>query len=340
MRTSDFDFELPEASIARRPASARDASRLLVLPKGGELEHRGFAEIEALLRPGDVLVVNDSRVLPARLRAHKAGSGGKVEVLLVESEADDSSWIAMLGASKRVKAGGRLLLSTGEAIEVLEERGEGFYLLKLPRPGPELAHALGELPLPPYLDRAADAQDGERYQTVYAGEGRSVAAPTAGLHFTEALLERLAAIGVERHAVRLDVGPGTFMPVRSDELSEHRMHRERFEVSETTAAALERARAEGRRVVAVGTTSMRVLESFEGPVTPGAGSTDIFIKPGHVFRHVDAMLTNFHLPKSTLLMLVAAFAGTERILAAYREAVASGYRFYSYGDAMFLERAA
>lgn len=331
----DYDYALPPEQIAGRPAPARDASRLLHVAPQGVRAHLGFSDIEALLHPGDVLVVNDSRVLRARLEARKLETGGRVEILLVEPEAD--GWLALLGASKKVREGQILALAGGEHVEVREDRGGGMYRVHLPEPAPVLAARHGALPLPPYLNRPADGQDDERYQTVYArGEERSVAAPTAGLHFTPELLARLEARGIERRAVTLHVGPGTFLPVRTEDEADHEMHAERYEVNENTARALRRAREEGRRLVAVGTTAVRVLESFEGRA--GAGSTQLFIRPGFRFRWVDALLTNFHLPRSTLLMLVAAFGGRGRVLDAYREAVREGYRFYSYGDAMFLER--
>lgn len=347
MHLSDFDFELPDELVARHPLPRRDESRLLHLTADGGRAHLRFGDdLPGLLRPGDLLVVNDSAVLPARLWARKAGTGGRVEVLLVEPVRGDGHdtarrWLALLGASKRPRVGARLEIEAGAVLEVTAEAGEGFFEIELPEPASDLTARCGELPLPPYMGRSAEPADAERYQTVYADLARrgSVAAPTAGLHFTPELLERLEDQGVERVAVTLHVGPGTFLPVRTEDPREHRMHRERFEVRPEVAAALERARAEGRRVVAVGTTVTRVLESFSGPVEPGAGSTDLFIRPGHVFRWVDAMITNFHLPRSTLVMLVSALAGRERILAAYREAVERRYRFFSYGDAMFIERA-
>lgn len=337
MRLSDFDFELPEGAIARRPADRRDHSRLLRLDRRtGAWAHQQFFQLPELLQPGDLLVVNDSKVLKARLYTHKEGSGGKVEVLLIEpaSPTDDRRWRAMVAASKPVRAGARLVLAGAGPLVVEAVEGEGFVVVHLPEPALSLTERLGALPLPPYMERPAEAADAERYQTVYAAAGKegSVAAPTAGLHFTPELLEALARRGIERASITLHVGPGTFLPVRSDDVSQHRMHAERFVIPEETALAITRAKAEGRRVVAVGTTVVRTLESG----TSGLGSTTLFIKPGFEFRTVDALITNFHLPRSTLLMLVSAFAGTERVLAAYREAVASGYRFYSYGDAMLI----
>ncbi len=336
MRIEDFDYELPDEAIARHPAQKRDASRLLVLDRTrAEVSHHVFSELPALLARDDLLVVNDTRVLPARLAAKKSATGGRVEILLIEP-IDDSPviWRAMVAASKGVRAGAKLDLSDGSVATVISEEGEGFVLLELPRPAVELARMMGEIPLPPYLGRCADADDTTRYQTVYArGEERSVAAPTAGLHFTPELFDRLAAAGISRAEITLHVGPGTFLPVRVDDVEKHRMYPERFEVSPETAEKLRNAR---QRVIAVGTTVTRVLETIGRPAQAHRGATDLFLRPGHVFRGVDAMITNFHLPRSTLLMLVSAFAGRDRILAAYREALARGYRFFSYGDAMLI----
>lgn len=285
-------------------------------------------------------MVNDSKVLKARLHTQKEGTLGKVEVLLVEplNATDDRRWKAMVAASKPVRAGTRLLLPGAGPLVVTAVRGEGFVEVELPEPAVPLTERLGALPLPPYMDRPAEAADAERYQTIYAEVGKegSVAAPTAGLHFTPELLKALQDRGVERVALTLHVGPGTFLPVRTDLVEEHVMHQERYVVPEATARAISLAKAEGRRVVAVGTTVVRTLES-QVPVVAGPGATAIFIKPGFHFRVVDALITNFHLPRSTLLMLVSAFAGREPILEAYAEAVSRGYRFYSYGDAMLID---
>jgi len=347
MKVSDFDFELPEALIAQAPVTPRDASRLLRLPPGGPPEHRRFAELPQLLRAGDLLVFNDTRVIPARLLGVKAGSGGRVEMLLVEpmgaGVALPRRWRAMGQASKPIREGAALVFGDGAlGATVVRAEGEGFYLLELDREGAGLEAALarvGRLPLPPYIRREPDAGDAERYQTVFARHPGSAAAPTAGLHFTPALLEALAASGVERASVTLHVGPGTFLPIRGDSLEGHRMHEERYQVPPETVRAVAACRARGGRVVAVGTTAVRTLESASGPsgLAAGDGRTALFVRPGHAFRSVDALVTNFHLPRSTLLMLVCALGGTSRVLAAYREAVDAGYRFFSYGDAMLVE---
>jgi S-adenosylmethionine:tRNA ribosyltransferase-isomerase len=342
MNLSDFDYDLPEALIAQDPVSPRDASRLLVLPPGGGApHHRTFAELDRLLSPGDLLVFNDTKVIPARLVGRKA-SGGKVELLLCEPLEGGLGrrWRAMGQASKPIRPGATVTLD-GLAATVDAVEGEGFYLVTLDREGEALLSALeraGRVPLPPYIRRAPSAGDRERYQTVWARSPGSAAAPTAGLHFTEPLLARLEARGVRRTAVTLHVGPGTFLPVRGDSLEGHRMHAERYEVPEAAAVEVAAGRARGGRVVAVGTTTVRTLESaWDGArVAPGAGRTALFIRPGHAFRAVDLLVTNFHLPRSTLLVLVCAFGDRDRILAAYREAVARGYRFFSYGDAMLV----
>jgi S-adenosylmethionine:tRNA ribosyltransferase-isomerase len=343
MKLSDFDYDLPEELVAQEPVSPRDASRLLVLPAAGPPAHRRFADLEALLDPGDLLVFNDTKVIPARLVGRKP-SGGKVELLLCEPLEGGLGrrWRAMGQASKPIRAGTVIELD-GLAARIEASEGEGFYEVLLDREGEALEAALeraGRIPLPPYIRREPGALDRERYQTVWARAPGSAAAPTAGLHFTGGLLARLDARGVRRVAVTLHVGPGTFLPVRGDSIEGHRMHPERYEVSAEAAAAIDLCRARGARVVAVGTTTVRTLESaFDGArVAAGTARTSLFVRPGHAFRAVDALVTNFHLPRSTLLMLVCAFAGTARVLAAYREAVRERYRFFSYGDAMFLER--
>jgi S-adenosylmethionine:tRNA ribosyltransferase-isomerase len=354
---SDYDFELPEAQIAQAPLGARDASRLLVVHRAsGAWSHRHFTDLPGLLREGDLLVVNNARVIPARLLGAKVGTGGRVELLVVRpaaptltSEAlggatESLEWICLGQASKGLKPGARVDFPEGLQAEVLEALGGGEYRVRFQAgPGTSLSDVLqkaGRLPLPPYITREPEAADAERYQTVYARASGAVAAPTAGLHFTEALFAALAAKGIHRAEVTLDVGPGTFLPVREENLEKHHMHPERYTIPEATAQSIQKARAEGRRVVAVGTTVVRTLESATDPATgallAGPGETTLFIRPGFSFRQVDVLLTNFHLPRSTLLMLVSALLGRERALAAYREAVAAGYRFFSYGDAMLV----
>jgi S-adenosylmethionine:tRNA ribosyltransferase-isomerase len=354
---SDYDFALPEAQIAQAPLAARDASRLMVVSRGsGSWVHRHFADLPGLLREGDLLVVNDARVIPARLLGTKVGSGGRVELLVVRPAANTLTsqalggatealeWVCLGQASKGLKPGARLAFSGGLEAEVLEALGGGEYRVRFQAaPGTSLAEVLeqaGRLPLPPYITRPPEAADAERYQTVYARASGAVAAPTAGLHFTDATFAALEARGISRVEVTLDVGPGTFLPVREEDLGQHRMHPERYFIPEATAHAVRRAKAEGRRVVAVGTTVVRTLESAwdaeRGGLREGAGETEIFIRPGFRFQAVDVLLTNFHLPRSTLVVLVSALLGRERTLAAYREAVAAGYRFFSYGDAMLV----
>ncbi len=345
MKLSDFDFPLPEELIAQAPVTPRDASRLLVVPPDAPSRHAGFADLPDLLEPGDLLVFNDTKVIPARLVGRKP-TGGRVELLLCEPLEGGLGrrWRAMGQASKPIRAGVALEFD-GLAARVDAVEGEGFYAVTLDREGAALEAALaraGLIPLPPYVRRDPSPEDAIRYQTVFARAPGSAAAPTAGLHFTEPLLARIAARGVARTAVTLHVGPGTFLPVRGDSVEGHRMHGERYVVSPEAATEIAAARARGGRVVAVGTTSVRTLESAwrNGAVAAGEGRTELFIRPGHALRAVDSLVTNFHLPRSTLLMLVCAFGGTDRVLAAYREAVAARYRFFSYGDAMFLPRRA
>jgi S-adenosylmethionine:tRNA ribosyltransferase-isomerase len=344
MQVADFDYQLPEELIAQAPVTPRDASRLLVLPATGPVEHRPFAALPSLLREGDLLVFNDTRVIPARLIGVKEGTGGKVEMLLVDPLGGDlpRRWRAIGKAGKAIREGARLRF--GDLSAVVERvEGEGFYELLLDREGAALEAAMaaaGRLPLPPYIRRAPDAADAERYQTVFARRPGSAAAPTAGLHFTPGLLAALEARGVQRTAVTLHVGPGTFLPIRGDTLEGHRMHEERYEVPEAAVEAFEACRARGGRVVAVGTTSVRTLESAfrVGRLHAGSGRTALFVRPGHAFGAVDLLVTNFHLPRSTLLMLVCALGGRQRVLSAYQEAIACRYRFFSYGDAMLLAR--
>ena len=332
MDVAEFDYELPEELIAQAPLPERDASRLLVLPRrSGNPQHRTIRDLPELLRAGDLLVVNDARVIPARLHGHKEGSGGKVELLLVEPLAG-GDWLALGQASKPLRPGTRVEV-LGSSIEVVEARGGGELVVRLPLRGEALWNFLddaGEMPLPPYIRRPSGPADRERYQTMFARERGAVAAPTAGLHFTPALIDALQARGIRIAPITLHVGPGTFLPVRTKRVEDHRMHRERYFVPDETARELDRA----ERVIAVGTTALRTLEASGGRSGPGA--TDLFVKPGYEFRTVDGLLTNFHLPRSTLLMLVAAFAGLDRTKAAYREAIAARYRFFSYGDAMLI----
>ncbi len=339
MLRSDFHFDLPPELIAQQPPAERGDSRLLALDgTDGRLQDARFDDLPGFLRAGDLLVFNDTRVIPARLHGVKAGSGGRVEVL-VERILDARRVLAHLRASKSPKPGTRLWLEQAVGAVVLGRAGELYELgFEDARPVPAILDAHGHIPLPPYIDRPDAPADAERYQTVYARAPGAVAAPTAGLHFTPAMLERLAAAGIGRAFVTLHVGAGTFQPVRTEHISEHRMHAESVEVSAGTVAAVAAARARGARVVAVGTTAVRSLESAAagGELRPFAGDTDIFITPGYRFRVVDALVTNFHLPESTLLMLVSALAGHAQVMAAYRHAVAARYRFFSYGDAMFV----
>ncbi|WP_207061654.1 tRNA preQ1(34) S-adenosylmethionine ribosyltransferase-isomerase QueA [Motiliproteus sp. SC1-56] len=340
MRVKDFHFDLPEELIARFPAAQRTGSRLLCLDgNSGALAHRGFAEILDLFAPGDLAVFNDTRVIPARLFGQKA-SGGKIE-MLVERIQDDHNALAHIRASRAPKPGATLLLEGVLEAEVTGREGNLFQVrFKGERPLLQWLEEVGHMPLPPYMEREEQATDRERYQTVYGQRPGAVAAPTAGLHFDEALLAALRDKGVELAFVTLHVGAGTFQPVKVETVHEHQMHSEYIEVSEAVCERVRATRARGGRVVAVGTTSVRCLEtaSREGRIQPYSGDTDIFIYPGYRFKTVDVLVTNFHLPESTLLMLVSAFAGTEHVRAAYAEAVAQKYRFYSYGDAMFITR--
>ncbi|BBP85239.1 MULTISPECIES: tRNA preQ1(34) S-adenosylmethionine ribosyltransferase-isomerase QueA [unclassified Pseudomonas] len=338
MRVADFHFELPEHLIARHPLSERRASRLLVLDgPTGELAHKGFADLLGYLRPGDLMVFNNTRVIPARLFGQKA-SGGKLEIL-VERVLDSHRVLAHVRSSKSPKPGSTLLIDGGAEATMLA-RHDALFELGFAEEVLPLLDRLGHMPLPPYIDRPDEDADRERYQTVYARHAGAVAAPTAGLHFDEALLESIAAKGVETAFVTLHVGAGTFQPVRVERIEEHHMHREWLQVDQEVVDAVAACRARGGRVIAVGTTSVRSLESAarDGTLKPFSGDTDIFIYPGKPFHVVDALVTNFHLPESTLLMLVSAFAGYPETMAAYAAAVEQGYRFFSYGDAMFITR--
>jgi S-adenosylmethionine:tRNA ribosyltransferase-isomerase len=342
MKTADFDFELPAALIARHPARPRDRARLLEV--GERLVDRGVGDLPELLVAGDVLVVNDTRVLPARLDGVRVGAS--VEVTLHRREAP-ARWRAFARPAKRLHRGDVIEFAPGFAAEVAGRGPEGDVVLQFAGDDAELLRQLdtyGRIPLPPYIRRAAaDPRDRDDYQTVFAARAGAVAAPTAGLHFTPTLLAALAAHGVATVALTLHVGAGTFLPVRVEDVRDHRMHLEYGEIGAAAAQRINQARAAGHRVVAVGTTSLRLLETAarpDGALATFAGETDIFITPGYRFKMVDLLLTNFHLPRSTLFMLVCAFAGTARMRAAYAHAIAAGYRFYSYGDCCLLQRAA
>ncbi|WP_374019652.1 tRNA preQ1(34) S-adenosylmethionine ribosyltransferase-isomerase QueA [Paenibacillus thiaminolyticus] len=336
-----FDFHLPERLIAQTPLLDRTASRLLALNRRtGEMEHRTFPDIIEYLKPGDLLVLNDTRVIPARLFGVKPDTGGHVEVLLLKQEQDDM-WEVLAKPAKRLKKGASVRFGDELTGTVVEEREMGARLIRFEYAGifNEILDRLGEMPLPPYIKEQLN--DRERYQTVYAKHEGSAAAPTAGLHFTNSILEQIRASGVRIAMITLHVGLGTFRPMSADVVEEHVMHAEYYEMSEETAALINDTRSSGGRIIAVGTTSCRTLETIAGrygaePVTACSGWTDIFIYPGYEFRLVDSLLTNFHLPKSTLVMLVSAFAGREHIMAAYREAIEQDYRFFSFGDAMFI----
>ncbi|MCC6673250.1 MAG: tRNA preQ1(34) S-adenosylmethionine ribosyltransferase-isomerase QueA [Planctomycetes bacterium] len=344
MRVDDFDFPLPEERIARQPADPRDSARLLVLERASERrEHRVFRDLPEYLRAGDLLVLNDTRVLPNRLVGSRSG-GGRAEALILERQGQECR--GFLRPAARVRTGETLSFESGALLLTLTDRlPEGQVRFRLEARDGDLDGTLdrvGRAPLPPYLHRdgSEDARaDRERYQTVFAERPGAVAAPTAGLHFTPALLRRIADMGVEIATVTLHVGLGTFAPIRVERVDEHRMHAERYEVSQSAAEAVVEARRRGGRVVAVGTTAVRTLETVARPgrqIAAGSGDSELFLCPGRSFRVVDAMVTNFHLPRSTLFMLVCAFAGRERMLQVYREAIEQEYRFYSFGDAMLI----
>ncbi|MFC1935331.1 tRNA preQ1(34) S-adenosylmethionine ribosyltransferase-isomerase QueA [Chloroflexota bacterium] len=341
MRTSDFDYPLPREFIAQTPMDPRDHSRLLVMDRErGALAHYRFCQLPDLLRSGDLLVLNDSRVIPARLYGHRADTDGRVELLLLRRDAL-GVWQCLGRPARRLRPGTRIAFDKGLEARVLEVGEDGLRRVELS--DETLVERVGQVPLPPYIH--TPLEDAERYQTVYAGQHRgSVAAPTAGLHFTHELMQRLESRGVELTFVTLHVGLDTFRPVEEEDPREHKLHTEFWDLPPRAAEAINRDRREGRRIVAVGTTAVRVLEQAAllaeaqgcDGIEPGAGWADLFILPGHQFRLVDALITNFHLPRSTLLMLVSAFAGRERVLAAYREAVRERYRFYSFGDCMLV----
>jgi len=343
MQLSDFDYQLPEGFIAQKPAESRDASRLMVVPRrAGEFEHKAFSDFPKMLSAGDVLVLNDTKVILARLCGRKQ-TGGKTEILLdrpLEPERAEAGlhcqrWTCLVNASRPLREGVRVDFP-GDGQAICE--GDKRVLLRLPLPVEDYLQKHGQVPLPAYIRREPRPDDRERYQTVYARNPGAVAAPTAGFHFTGRILEDIRSRGVEVVRLTLHVGPGTFLPVRSLNVDRHVMHKERYQVGGQAAGAVTRARKQGGRIIAVGTTVVRTLETaWDGQqLREGEGDTGLFIRPGYEFRAVDALLTNFHLPRSTLLMLVCAFSSTDRILSAYHEAVDKKYRFYSYGDAMFL----
>jgi len=345
MDLKEFSYPLPESLIAAYPSRERESSRLLVVDrKSGALTHSVFAKLENSLEAGDLLVLNDTKVFPARLRGVKE-SGGKIEALLIERfpEKDRSLWIAMIDAAKKPVVGSRLGFGADLAADVIGDLGRGRFALEFHHQGDfdALLEALGEPPLPPYVRRGREAEklDRERYQTVYAAHCGAIAAPTAGFHFTPELLGRLRAKGIDHALLTLHVGPGTFQPVRESEIENHRMEGERYAVTADTAAKIQRAKAAGRRVVAVGSTTTRTLEWVarqRGEVVADEGIARLYIRPGDSFRVIDALITNFHLPASTPLILVAAFAGLDLVRRAYAEAIKERYRFYSYGDAMLI----
>lgn len=340
MQVADFDYLLPESLIARHPLPERDASRLLHVRQTG-VQDGCIRDLLAQVEPGDVWVLNDTRVIPARLLGQKP-SGGKVELLLLEPSGEPDVWLAWGKANKALKPGDVIAFAPGFDAKVLSRDGKQLEVRLCADNVLQAIEAHGHMPLPPYIDRPDSEEDKQRYQTVFARNPGAVAAPTAGLHLTEELMQQMQQAGAEFVHVTLHVGPGTFQPVQVEHIHAHVMHEEAYFVSESAAQTINQAKREGRRVVAVGTTSLRTLEAAaakgEGEVVAGPGRTDIFIYPGYRFRIVDALLTNFHLPKSTLLMLVSALAGKERVMQAYRHAMDHGYRFYSYGDAMFCER--
>ena len=346
MQTADFDFTLPDELIAQEPAQRRTDARMLVVHRTtGTLEHRCIVDIGEYVEADDLLVVNNTRVIRARIYGHKATSGGAVELLLLEPTTD-GCWLALCRASRQPKAGTQLLLAEGQICAEVVRQGEAGRIeisIQCDRPLFDILEEVGDVPLPPYIHRTRhddkEKADAERYQTVYASQPGAVAAPTAGLHFTPELFAALAAKGVGKAEITLHVGIGTFRPVAVDDVTEHRMDEERYEILPPAAEMIHRARANGGRIIAVGSTSVRTLESVmtkEGDIRPGAGRSDLFIYPPYRFKAVDGMLTNFHLPKSTLLMMVSALAGRDLIMKAYAEAVRARYRFYSYGDCMLI----
>jgi S-adenosylmethionine:tRNA ribosyltransferase-isomerase len=338
MKKSDFNYHLPESLIAQKPLAERTASRLLHLDRAsGAIKDSQFSDFLDLLNANDLVVFNDTKVIPARLYGHKA-SGGKIEILIERVEAERQA-LAHIKASKSPKPDSLLNLDGGAICRVIERENDLFRLqFETEQTLLDLLADIGHIPLPPYIERADDSDDLERYQTVFAKQAGAVAAPTAGLHFDQAALDKLEAKGIAKAFVTLHVGSGTFQPVRADDLADHVMHKEFYQVSQATVDAVEQVRARGGRVVAIGTTAVRALESASrsGSLQAGFGDTDLFITPGYEFKSVDAMLTNFHLPESTLLMLISAFAGYDAVMQAYQHAIQQQYRFFSYGDAMVI----
>jgi S-adenosylmethionine:tRNA ribosyltransferase-isomerase len=338
MKKSDFNYHLPESLIAQKPLAERTASRLLHLDRAsGAIKDNQFSDFLDLLNANDLVVFNDTKVIPARLYGHKA-SGGKIEILIERIEGERQA-LAHIKASKSPKPDSLLNLDGGAICRVIERENDLFRLqFETEQTLLDLLADIGHIPLPPYIERADDSDDLERYQTVFAKQAGAVAAPTAGLHFDQAALDKLEAKGIAKAFVTLHVGSGTFQPVRADDLADHVMHKEFYQVSQATVDAVEQVRARGGRVVAIGTTAVRALESASrsGSLQAGFGDTDLFITPGYEFKSVDAMLTNFHLPESTLLMLISAFAGYDAVMQAYQHAIQQQYRFFSYGDAMVI----
>lgn len=337
MKKSDFTYQLPDALIAQKPLAERDASRLLCMDKNsGQITDRQFTDFIDLINDNDLLVFNDTKVIPARLYGKKQ-SGGKIEIL-IERLLDDHHALAHVKASKSPKAGALIELDQGYSCTVQGRADDLFILEFADMTLMKLLDLIGHIPLPPYITRADDVSDLTRYQTVFAKAAGAVAAPTAGLHFNDALMAKIKTLNIQTAFVTLHVGSGTFQPVRAENLADHIMHKEYFAVPQTTVYAVQRTRARGGRVIAIGTTAVRALESAStsGQLTAGFGDTDLFITPGYAFKSVDALLTNFHLPESTLLMLISAFAGYDEIRNAYQHAIKESYRFFSYGDAMFL----
>ena len=338
MRVSDFDYSLSEDRIAQSPVP-KGQSRLLHLSSRGSCSHHRVDNLPELLHPGDLLVVNDTRVIPARLYAHRTATGGKLELLLVE-RLSSTEWLALARPGKRARLGARFDLDGDLQVEVVQRLDEGQIRIRFSEPIEPHLDRLGHVPLPPYIRRRDQSADKVDYQTVYADSPGAIAAPTAGLHFSRALLDQMKVAGIGLATITLHVGIGTFRPVTAELIDDHRMESERFEISAATASAIISTQSSGGRIVAVGTTVVRTLESVagsQGEITASSGRTDLFIRPGYRFRTVDLVLTNFHLPRSTLLMLVCAFAGRQPVLDAYSQALTTGYRFYSYGDCMLVE---